>query len=142
MIRIGVSGHLTVQKVDNTRRILFRKHRIVRDHDNQFVLGNALENFHDLHAGFGVKRAGRLIRKQNIRVIDQGTRDRDTLHLSAGHLIGAFVKLVAQSDALQCLFCAAAPFRFGNTGQGQRKLHIGEHTLVGNQVIALKNKAD
>jgi hypothetical protein len=42
-----------------------------------------LESRHDLAAGLGVEGSGRLIRKQDQRIIDKGTRDRDALLLPA-----------------------------------------------------------
>ena len=34
------------------------------------------------------------------------------------------------------------PLGTGDTGQGQRQLHVSEHALVCDEVVALKNEAD
>ena len=46
---IGIVGDLAVRQVDNARGILVRQLGIVRDHNNQTVACNVLEQVHDLH---------------------------------------------------------------------------------------------
>ena len=59
----AVAHHAAIQHADNACGIPFGQLRVVRHHDNQFVLGNLLEKLHNLHAGFGIQRAGRLVRQ-------------------------------------------------------------------------------
>jgi hypothetical protein len=57
---------------------------LVCDHDDRIaLLVKAFEKLHDLKACLGVERPGRLVCKQNGRVIDQGASDSDTLSLAA-----------------------------------------------------------
>ena len=72
----------------------------MRDHDDEAVARDLLENFHDLHARLGVQRAGRLVRQQNVRVVDEGAGDGDALHLAAGHLVWPLVQLIAEADKM------------------------------------------
>ena len=66
------------------------------------------QDLHHLHARLAVERAGRLIGKQNVRVVDKRSRDGNALHLAAGHLVRLFVELVAKAHALKRLFRALA----------------------------------
>ena len=109
-IRIAVGTDNAVLEIDDAGRILFRQFRVVRNHDNQAVARDFLKQIHDLHAGFRVQRTGRFIRKQNIRIIDQRTRNRHPLHLSAGHLARLLVRLFPKTHFFQCLQRALFPF--------------------------------
>ena len=51
------------------------------------------------------------------------------------------MKLIAQTHLFQRFDGAAAALGFLDTGKGQRQLYIGQHRLVGDQVVALKHKA-
>ena len=110
------------------------------DHNHQPVLCYFLQNFHNLHAGRRIQGTGGLIRQQNIRVIDQCTGNGHPLHLPAGHLVGLFMQLIAQPHLLQNIPGTAAALLAGNPGQRQGQLHISQHGLMGNQVIALEYK--
>ena len=46
----------------------------------------AAQELHDSRAGFVIERRGRLVTYQKRRIVDQGARDRDALHLAAGEL--------------------------------------------------------
>ena len=112
------------------------------DHDHQPVLGNLLQKIHNLHTGFRVQSAGGFVGQQNIRVIHQGTGNGHSLHLTAGHLIGLFMKLIAQANGFQGNLGPLFALRGRNAGDGQCQLHIGKDALMGNQIIALEHEAD
>ena len=67
--------------------------------------------------------------RRNFRVVDQSTGDGHPLHLAAGHLIGLFVDLIGESHLLKGGNGSAAALISGNTGKGQRQLHVGKRTL-------------
>ena len=76
--------------------------RVVGDEDNRASLGvQALEEHQDLERGTGIKITGRLISQNNGSIIHHGTGDGNTLHLSAGHLIGFMFQTVTQSHSYQ-----------------------------------------
>ena len=52
------------------------------------------------------------------------------------------VQLVAQTHFLQCFGGPAAAFGTRYAGDGQCQLHVGQHGLVGDEVVALEHKAD
>ena len=112
------------------------------DHDHQPVLRHLLEEVHDLDAGGAVQGAGGLVGQQDIRVVHQGPGDGHALHLAAGHLIGLFVKLVPQAHPLQGPDGPLPPLGLADAGDGQGQLHVCQHSLVGDQVVALEDEAD
>ena len=138
----GIVGHDAVQQADDSRGILLCKLGIVRHHNYQLVLGDFLQDFHDLDARCGIQCAGRLVRQQDIRIVDDGTCNGNALHLPAGHLVGLFLHLVAQSDSPERILRTAAAFRLGYTGERQRQLHVCQHALVRDKIVALEYKAD
>ena len=60
---------------------------LMRHHDDcDATLIQLLKNCHDLDTGAAVEIAGRLIGKQQFRIVDQRARDRDPLLLATGEL--------------------------------------------------------
>ena len=141
VIGVGVAGDPPILEGDDAGGVALGKLRVVGDHDDQPVLRHLPEQLHDLDGGLAVQRAGGLVRQENVRVVDEGAGDGHPLHLAAGHLAGLFIQLVAQAHPLQRLLRPAAALRLGYPRQGQRQLHVGQHRLVGDEVIALEHKA-
>ena len=139
-IRRGIVRNAAVQKPHDARGIPVRQLRVVRDHDDQPIARDLLQDLHDLHARFRIQRAGRLVRQQNLRIVDQRARDRHALHLAAGHLVRLFGQLIAEADAFERLFRAFAAFGFRYAGQRERQLHVGQRVLVRDQVVVLKHE--
>ena len=139
---IAVIHDLAVKQTDDACGILRSQIRIMRDHDDQPVFRDLLEQVHDLHAGGAVQRAGRFIRKQDLRIIHQRTGNGYTLHLPAAHLVGLFVDLIFQSHLFQRLDGTAAALFPGYAGKRQGQLHIGQHILMRDQIVALEDETD
>ena len=139
---IGVLGQLAVQHPDGTAGILVSQFRVVGDHDHQTVLGDLFQNLHNLQAGLGIQSAGGLVSQDDIRVVNDGTSNGHALHLTAGHLVGLFLQLIAQTHPLQGFLGALTALTLGNAGQSQGQFHVGQHGLVGDQVVALEHKAN
>ena len=97
-IGIGVADNLTVKKTDNSGRILLRKLGVVCYHYNKLITGNFLQQSHNLNTCLRVKRTRRLVGKKNMGIINKGTGNGNSLHLSARHLVRLFVNLVAESN--------------------------------------------
>ena len=114
----------------------------MRDHDDELIPGYLLEDIHDLHGGLGVERAGRLVGKQDIRIVHKRAGDGDALHLAAGHLVGLFIHLIAETHALKRPDRALAALALAHTRERERQLHVAQYRLVRNEVIALEDKAD
>jgi len=138
----GVGADHTVLQLYDAGGVAFGQLRVVGDHDHQPVPRYFLEQLHDLNAGLAVQCAGGLVCQQDIGVVHQCAGNGYALHLPAGHLAGVLVQLVAQPHLLQRSGGTAAALGFGNARDGQRQLHIAQHGLVGDQVIALEHETD
>ena len=79
---------------------------------------------HDLVAGGGIERAGRLIGQQNGRIVHQGPRYRHALSLAARQLIRPVIHARFQIHRAQRRFGAFQPLFLGNTGINQGQLDI------------------
>ena len=113
----------------------------MRDHDDKAVAGNIFEDVHDLHARLGVEGARGFVGEDDLRVVHDGARDGDALHLAAGHLRGALIQLIAEADGLERLDRPAAALGLLHAGERERHFDVGQDRLVGDEVIALKHKA-
>ena len=72
---------------------------LVRDHDDgDSARVELLEDRHDFDAGSAVEIARRFIRQQHLGVIDQRTRNGDTLLLAAGKLAGKMVFTTGEAN--------------------------------------------
>ena len=141
-VGIGVADDRPVPQAHDAGGVPLGQLLVVGDHHHQGVLGDLLEQVHDLHAGLAVQGAGGLVSQQDGGVVDEGPGDGHPLHLAPGHLVGALVELVPQAHLLQHLHRPLAALLLGHPGQGEGHLHIGQHRLVGDEVVALKDKAD
>ena len=139
---IGVINDFTILDTHNAVCVFLCQLRIVGNHDHQTVLCHILQQIHDLHAGLRVQCAGGFVRQQNIRIVYQCAGNGHALHLTAGHLVGPLVQLVAQTHILQCLLGPLAALCTGNAGDGQSQFHVCQNTLVRNQVVTLENETN
>ena len=142
VVRIAVVGNESVLEPDDAAGVCGGDLRIVRDHDDELVLRDLLQDLHDLHGGLGIECARRLVRQQDIGIVDQRAGNGDALHLAAGHLARLFVELISEPDLLQRLDGASAPFGRSDAREGQRKLDVGQDVLMRDQVVGLENEAD
>ena len=137
-----IADDMAVPQLHDAGGVLFGQFRVVRDHDNQAVIGDFLEQFHDLHRRGSIQGAGRFVRQQDIRVIDQGPGNGNSLHLAAGHLVRFLVHLITQTDLAERFCCPLPAFTAGDAADGQRQFDIGQDRLMGNQIVTLEDKAD
>ena len=142
LVRITVIHDFAITQLHDTGRIFFRQFGVVCDHNYQAVFCYLLQKLHNLNAGFGIQCACRLVSEKNIRVVHQRTGNCHTLHLTAGHLIRLFMKLIAKTNFLQCLFRSLAAFAAGKTTNGQRQRHIGKDRLVWYKIITLEHETN
>ena len=115
---------------------------VVRDHDDEAVLRDLLEQVHDLHGRGRVEGAGGLVGEQDLWVVDEGAGDGHTLHLAAGKLARTLVHVVGEADAGEGIEGALATLGAAHAGERERELHVGENRLVRDEVVALEDEAD
>ena len=80
---IRIRLDLPVPQINNTGRVLLRQLRVMGYHHYQTVFCHLPQQIHNLHAGTAVQRSRRLIRQQDIRIVDQCPGDGHPLHLAS-----------------------------------------------------------
>ncbi len=140
--RIRIRNDTPVLEPDDARGILLGQIGIMGHHHHEPIFRNLLQKIQNLNADLRVKRAGRFIRKKNIRIVDKCPRNCDALHLPSGHLVWLFVFLVGKPHLFQSPERTLAPLMRCNTGNRQRHVNIGQNRLMRDQIVTLKNKPD
>ena len=113
----------------------------MRDHDDQPVACDLFQKLHDLQAGLAVQRARRLVREDDVGIVDESTRDGDTLHLSAGHLVRFLFRLLLKPHLSQRLHGALSALLLGDACERQAELDILQDVHVRDEIVALKDEA-
>ena len=113
------------------------------DEDNRATfLMEALENLHDFFRRFRVEVACRLVRDDNMQIVDQRPRNRDTLPLAAGKLVRLMLGSVAESYRIKDFFRLFLAFPAPDAGINQRKRNIVRRADARKQIEILENKTD
>src|SRR6185369_2167665 len=84
------------------RNILF----MCNNHNGVTALMHFLEQFHDLLSGLTIERTRGFISKNDFWISDESTRNRNTLFLSAGQLIGHKGFAITEANHIEILFGA------------------------------------
>ena len=111
-------------------------------HDNKAFSRNLADEIHDLLRGHCIKCAGGLVCKEDFGIINKGSRNSNSLALTAGKLVWTLVILTAKTYSVKSVFSLLDSLSFTHTCDGEGKLNVAENGLVGNEVIALENEAD
>ena len=105
--------------------------------------GNLLENIHDHHRVCLVQVAGRLIRQNDGRVLDNGSCNGNALLLTAGKRIRRAIGKFLHADiGKRHAHPARNLLPVGHTAQNKRICHIFADGLADIEVVILKNIAD
>src|ERR1700675_26933 len=118
--------------------VLFVGHQ----NNSQSLVIQILKNLHDFDRRTAVKIASRLVSQQDRRTVDQSSRNRDALLLSARHLRREVLRPVGQSDHRECFRRALAALRPVDLGIQGREFRIFEGRRPSQQIKSLKNKSD
>ena len=114
---------------------------VMRDHKDCHAFPvQFFKEIHDLCSRLGIQRSRRLIRKDDHRVVDQRSCDRDSLLLAAGQLIRVEIQPVGETDPGQCLFCELPSLLSGHIGVSQGKFYVFERRLSRKQLKILEDK--
>ena len=103
--RHAVIDDPSVQHPDDPCGILLGKLGVVGDHYHEPVGSDLLQYLHDHDTGLGIERPGRFVKKDDVGIIDEGSRDGDALHLSSGHLGRPLFELISEAHVLKCFLC-------------------------------------
>ena len=141
-IFICVRTDLSIFQIDDPGRILLCQFRVMCDHNDQTVFRYLSKKIHDLHTGVTVQCPGRLICKQDFRIIDQRSCNCDSLHLASRHLVRLLMKLLPKTHLLQCIHCTLSSFFLPDSRNCQCQFNICKHRLMRNQIVALEYKTN
>ncbi len=116
---------------------------VVRDVDggNTQLLLDAADLLAQLHPDLGIQRRERLIQQQHARPDGQRPRQRHTLLLPAGKLVGVAVAILIQVDQAEHLADALLDLGLGGLAHLQPKTDVLPHRQVGEQGIRLEHHA-
>jgi len=117
----------------------------VGDHyDGDSLVVEFLKNAHHFNGGFAVEIARWLVGEQDLRLIDERSRDRHALLLSSGKLAGKMSRAVRESDRGQGPFRALAhvPARAAMPAIEHRQLDIFECGRAREEIETLKNETE
>ena len=114
----------------------------MRDHnDRRARLIQLVKNIHDLLTGGRIQRAGRLVGQQQLRLADNGARDRNALALTAGELIRPEGQTVAQPHTAQGVLRQLTALVFAHAAIEQRQGDVIHGAQLRQQIKALEHKA-
>ncbi len=100
------------------------------------------EHLHDLVGRAAVEGARRLVRKQELRIVDERAGDGDALLLAAGQLPGRVIHAIAEADLLQALLRHLDAVGGPRMGVEQRQHHLVECRRARQQIELLEYEAD
>ena len=119
---------------------------VARVRDLYYGHGVALrERFEHLHNLIGVARveiARRLVEKEYLRRVYERACDRDALLLSAGHILGKFVKAIFDSESMRQLVEFVAVWLYLFFAQIDGKHYVLPRREGGNQIVKLIDYPD
>ena len=103
-----------------------------------------LQDVDDALRGFGVKVAGRFVRKDDVRIVDEGACDGDALLFTAGQFARTVVQACRQPECFKPflgvfidLIAVDAPLESGQGGVLQRGEFGEEHVGLEDEAYAL-----
>jgi hypothetical protein len=117
---------------------------VVGDDDNgpAGLKGHPLKQLHDILAGLRVQSGGRFVADQQVRVVDQGAGDSDSLLLPARQLRRQRVDAIPQAELGQQVGGASDGLGARSAGDQQWNRRILRGGQRRQQVLLLKHEAD
>ena len=118
----------------------FRHPRIVR-HEQQRrpLISQFCQNIHNLRTAAAIKISRRFVRQNDGRVVDERTRNRHTLLLSAGKLVRIRLHLIQQTDFAQHFRRTRQTLLLRHARVTQRERHVFRHGVGGKEVEGLED---
>ena len=113
----------------------------MRNHNDEPLARNLLDEVHNLNRGLGIERTRRLIGEKYLGVVDEGSCNCDPLALTARELVGSLVILSREADTVEGVLRTRYALLSVNARYGKRELDVAEDGLVGYEVVALEDEA-
>src|SRR3990172_3733259 len=116
---------------------------IMRSHKNRGAFfAQIIDRLPKMAAGNGIDAAGRLIEKNDLGIMDDGTGKRQALFPAQGHFAGELVPLLVESVLLQYCFCFRLNIALVHTVNTGVKLQIFMNGKILIQGKLLRHIAD
>ena len=114
--------------------------RIVR-HEQQRrpLISQFCQNIHNLRTAAAIKISRRFVRQNDGRVVDERTRNRHTLLLSAGKLVRIRLHLIQHTDFAQHFRRTRQTLLLRHARVTQRERHVFRHGVGGKEVEGLED---
>lgn len=119
--------HPRIMRHEQQRRALIRQFR---------------QNVHNLRTATAVEISRRFVRQNDGRVVDERTRNRHALLLTAGKLVRIGFHLVQQTDFAQHFRRTRQTLLFRHARVAQRECHVFRHGVGGKKVEGLEDVAE
>ena len=136
----NVVDDAAVRQFDDTVGVFFGKIAVVRNDKHELFLGKCLQGIKDLLARVRVKRTRGLVCHDDLRLFYKGTRNGNTLLLTARKLVGLAVCVADKVDLCEDRLDRFACRLFAL--QLERKADVCTHGEIVQYVILLKDEAD
>ena len=136
--------HFAMIHDDDAFTDLLHHFHLVGDHhdrDAEFLIDLAQQG-EGGRRGFRVESRGGFVRKQNSRVVGQGSGNTDTLLLTAGKLRGILLRMFRKADELKQRRNLFPDLVTADTGKLERQGHVVVDRAGGEQVEVLEDHAD
>ena len=134
-----VADDLSLAKLNDPVCIIVGIVQIMRNDENQAFLRKLLQKLHDRLCRIGIQISRRLVRKDDTRLLDDGTGNRNSLLFTARKLRGVSVLVARKVDLFESRSYLVAVL---DPSEVQRKHDVFVDRQLVDEVIILKNKAD
>ncbi|MNE31605.1 hypothetical protein D3C80_1251810 [compost metagenome] len=142
LVGAAVADHFTVADLDDAVRASGHI-AVVGDQDHHMaLLGQLIQQAHDLGATVAVQRARWLVREDDMAAVHQRPGNGYPLLLATGKLARAIAGAFSQAQALQQRLGPFGPWGGGGPGIDSRHLHVLLRRGGRDQVIALKHEPE
>src|SRR3989344_6526197 len=113
-----------------------------RDNDGCAKFVDAFQDFHNLVGVNGIQIPRRLVRDDDVRLVDDGATDGDPLLFPARELAREVRRLVGEVDEFQDMRNVGGNFLIGSPRRFHRERDVLVRSLIRNEAKILKYRAD
>ena len=117
---------------------------VVRHQDDGLLvdLVQFLQDLEHVLGALGIEVADRLVRENDVGIVDERTGDGDALLLSAGELVGELVRLLDDAEPSQERDTVLAAFLGGFASEDLGQADVVEDVERGDEIEGLEDHAD
>ena len=138
-----IGNHFPIPYADDSGRIEIGQLLFVGNQNDQLFLGNGLDDIHDLERVFAVEVSSWFVCDDDLRILDNGTRNADSLTLAAREHVSVTVTVPVHADFLENVIDFLFDFFLVlDANHAQRDGDIVKDGHIVNQIVVLENISD